>query len=276
VVGGARTPPTLGPVAPVLAVWLDALAGSHDHLCDLVGELEEATLLGPSYDDEWTVAGVLSHLGSGAEIIGGTVDAVVAGEAPPSPESFPGIWARWGAMGPREVRDAALSADGGLIEKLEHLGDALDEFEYTLFGRLRVDAVGLLRVRLSEHALHTWDIAVALDPDARVDPDAVALLVDWLASLAPRLGKAERADLPRPFSVRVSVTEPDRELRLDVADDVTLADARDARPVPPTLHVPAEALLRLVYGRLDPAHAPTVAREERPTLDTLRQVFPGF
>jgi len=41
--------------------------------------------------------------------------------------------------------------------------------------------------------------------------------------------------------------------------------------------MPAEALLRLVYGRLDPGHAPPAqVLSGRVELDLLRQTFPGF
>jgi hypothetical protein len=43
----------------------------------------------------------------------------------------------------------------------------------------------------------------------------------------------------------------------------------------PDLELPADALIRLVFGRLDPDHSPATAAEA-PYLDELRQVFPGF
>lgn len=42
-----------------------------------------------------------------------------------------------------------------------------------------------------------------------------------------------------------------------------------------TVELPAEAFIRLVYGRLDAARTPTV-RTEGIELDDLRAVFPGF
>lgn len=270
-----------------VSVWLDALAGSHDRLSDLVSELDAEGLRRQSYCDGWTIARVLSHIGSGAEILGKSVDAVVAAEEPPSPETFPQIWARWSSLGSREVAEAALSTDGELVEKLEHLGDALEDLEFTLFGAMRVDAIGLLWVRLSEHALHTWDVAVALDPGALVDHDAVTLLLGRLPRAVGRLGRPDRADVARPFTTRVVTSDSDLAFDLEVGDAVTMSpvddeaaegdaggDGSGARPA--VLHLPAEAFLRLVYGRLDPSHAPAVEAQEQTTLDTLRKVFPGF
>lgn len=272
-------------MATEVSVWLDVLAGSHDRLSDLVCDLDEDELRDRSYCDEWTIAQVLSHIGSGAEILGKSVDAVVNGDDPPSRDAFPQIWARWNAMAPREVAEAALSTDGELVEKLENLGDGLDGLEFTLFGVLHVDAVGLLWVRLSEHALHTWDIAVAIDPHALLDRDAVVLLIERLPQAVGRLGKPERAEDPPPFVVRVVTSDPKREYDLEVGDHVSMAPVDGAAPTPRAsgdassnrvLHLPAEALVRLVYGRLDPSHSPSIDPEEQPTLDALRRTFPGI
>jgi uncharacterized protein (TIGR03083 family) len=261
-----------------VSTWLDVLAGSHDRLCDLVGDLNEDSLRQPSYCDDWTIAQVLSHIGSGAEIFAKYVDATVAGDPPPSRDTFPEVWARWNALPPREVAEAAISTDGSFVEKVENLGEALEALEFKLFGVLDVDGIGLLRVRLSEHALHTWDIAVALDPRALVDADAVNLLIDGLPRIAGRLGKAERLDGTRPRAIRVVTSDPGREFDFEIAETVTMTRVGDGGggSSGDVVHLPAEGLLRLVYGRLDPTHAPAVRPDEAATLDALRSVFPGI
>jgi hypothetical protein len=40
--------------------------------------------------------------------------------------------------------------------------------------------------------------------------------------------------------------------------------------------MPAEALLRLAYGRLDPAHTPPAVTGSPADLNQLRNIFPGF
>ena len=120
--------------------------------------------------------------------------------------------------------------------------------------------------------MHAWDIAVALDPTAVIAPDAVDLLIEGLPELAARVGK------PAPEPVTVRTSEPDRRFTLQT-DGVSLepqagtADGADDV----WIELPAEALVRLVYGRLDGVHrgaepvtAPTVS------LDQLRSLFPGF
>jgi hypothetical protein len=133
-----------------------------------------------------------------------------------------------------------------------------------------LDAAGLARMRLGEHAVHTWDVAVALDPAATLAPDAVGLLIDTLGQLAARAGKP--GGIQR--RLHVSTSSPVRHFTLETGDKVTLVASEYSEGLP-ELGLPAEAFVRLVYGRLDPAHTPPV-ETRRADLDDLRQVFPGF
>jgi hypothetical protein len=69
-----------------------------------------------------------------------------------------------------------------------------------------------------------------------------------------------------------TTTKPDNTFTLTVSPEVTFAPGGVGAAHP--LHLPAEALIRLVYGRLDPAHTPAGADD--PRLTALRSVFPGF
>src|SRR5215469_13442567 len=124
-----------------------------------------------------------------------------------------------------------------------------------------------------EHAIHSWDVAVALDPSAKVAPEAAGLLIDTIGQLTARAGQPD-ANKRR---VHVSADDPQRHFTLETGDTVTLepAAAEERDEGGPELRLPAEALVRLVYGRLDPAHTPPV--EARGVdLDELRPIFPGF
>jgi hypothetical protein len=139
-----------------------------------------------------------------------------------------------------------------------------------LYG-MEMDAVGLPRTRLAEHAVHAWDIEVALDPTAQVAPDAVALLIDTLDFIANRAGKPQG----KAIRLHVRTSEPERDLSLRVGDEVELVEGADDT-ADGELRIPAEAFLRLVYGRLDSNHAPPVEiTAPGVTLDDLRGVFPG-
>ena len=49
-------------------IWIAVLRNSHERLASLVSPLTPEQLRGPAYPTEWSIAQVLSHLGSGAEI----------------------------------------------------------------------------------------------------------------------------------------------------------------------------------------------------------------
>ena len=72
--------------------WIGALRHSHDALRATVEPLDEARLRQQSYASEWSIAQVLSHLGSGAEIFGLFLDAGLSGAEPPGGDTFPPIW----------------------------------------------------------------------------------------------------------------------------------------------------------------------------------------
>jgi hypothetical protein len=75
--------------------------------------------------------------------------------------------------------------------------------------------------------------------------------------------------------IAVSTEGPDRRFLLSVGPDgPSLTDAGEG-DIKATLRLPAEAFIRLLFGRLDPDHTPPV-QTEGVDLDLLRQTFPGF
>ena len=254
--------------------WISALRHSHDRLRASVEPLGPDQLTQRSYPTEWTIAQVLSHLGSQAEIFGLILAAGLAGQEPPGPEEFPPIWDKWNAKDPLAQATDALRADQATLERLESMdADERERLHLKLFG-MDIDTAGFARLRLSEHAVHTWDVLVALDPAATLAPDAVALLIDMVGQVAGRSAKPDG----QPRKVRVSTTGPERQFILETGEEVTLTPSDgDATPELglSELRLPAEALIRLVYGRLDEAHTPP-AETAGVELGELRQIFRGF
>jgi uncharacterized protein (TIGR03083 family) len=252
------------------APWLSAVRTSHDRLTSLVKGLDERGLRGKSYDKDWTIAQVLSHLGSQAEIFALFLDAGLTGGEPPAQAAFGPIWDIWNARPPEEQAAESVTANEALISRIESLSpQQLAAFRLAMFG-MDLDAAGLLRMRLSEHALHAWDVAVALDPAARVAPDAVELLIDGLPQMAARIGK----QAAHPAVIAITTTGPARRFTLDTgAVSLSPGDGE----APGSLELTAEALLRLVYGRLDDsAPATGEVRAVNVSLPDLQAVFPGF
>jgi uncharacterized protein (TIGR03083 family) len=254
--------------------WISALRHSHELLLGVVEPLNVDQVEQRSYASEWSIAQVLSHLGSQAEIFGLFLDAGLSGQDPPGAEAFGPIWDTWNAKDPQAQASDALRADAATLERFESLdADEQTRLHLHMFG-MELGTTGLARMRLGEHAVHTWDVAVALDPAATIAPDAVDLLIDTLDQLAGRSAKPDG----KPRKIRVLTSDPERQFTLETGDTVTLAASEDeAAPELglSELQLPAEALVRLVYGRLDADHTPAVD-SAGVDLDELRKVFPGF
>jgi uncharacterized protein (TIGR03083 family) len=251
--------------------WLTVLRASQARLRALVVPLSPTDLRAQSYDTEWTVAQVLSHLGSQAEIFNLFLDAGLSGQQPPGHEAFPPVWDAWNKRTPEQQAHDSLEATDRFIARLAGLSDATLASPIKLFG-MDLLIGDMARLRVAEHAVHSWDIAVAFDPTASIAPDAVALLIDTVAALVARAGKPQG----HAFDLHVHTTAPDRDFVLSLHDTAELRALTGAPPAG-SLALPAEALVRLVYGRLDAAHTPALTLvSDEIALDDLRRVFPGF
>jgi uncharacterized protein (TIGR03083 family) len=256
---------------------IEALQSGHGDLAPLVASLSLEQLEGPSAASEWTVAQVLSHLGSGAVISLATLDAALAGRPNPGGEANQVVWARWNAMGSQQQADEFVAADTALLARYDSIDADTRQTLLVDLGFLpaAVDLATAARFRLSEFALHSWDVRVALTDDATVRPEAVGLLLDQVATMFGWLAKP------------AALQGKPAQLRVDLSDaatvfGVTLSEAGSGLGEVPeapdgVVTLPAEAWLRLVYGRLSPERTPTgVTATGDVSLDTLRQVFPGF
>lgn len=252
-----------------------ALRSTHDLLASLAAGLDEATTTRMSYCSEWTIAQVYSHLGSGAEIGMEWLKAAREHTGPIGQDAMQQIWDRWNALSPQEQVTRAITSDARLVEAYEAMSaEELAAADITLFdGMLQLDGEGLALFRLPEHAVHAWDVAVALDPSARVAPYAVDLLIDSLADRAGWMAKPSGST----WSVRVESTAPERAFVLSATpESVTLENGGSDRP-DGVVRMTSEAFLRLTLGRLDDSNSDGVdVSAAKITLDDLRAVFPGF
>jgi uncharacterized protein (TIGR03083 family) len=253
-----------------------ALRSSHDRLAGLAAGLAAETAGEISYCTGWTVAQVFSHIGSGAEIGLDSLAAAIEHREPMGRDEVSKIWDTWNGRAPLEQVAEAVTANAALVGAYESASDeTLTAARVKLFGMFDLDGYGLARFRLPELAVHTWDIAVTLDPSARVLPDAVELIIDGLPGRIGWMGKPQG----RPWAITVETADPARTFTLTSGDAVTFAPADGTAGAAPdgTLRLPAEAFLRLTFGRLDPANADgTDVSGTSVTLDELRATFPGF
>jgi uncharacterized protein (TIGR03083 family) len=254
--------------------WIAALRNSHDLLSSLVSSLTSDQLRRPSYCRDWNVAQVLSHLGSGAEISLLMLPAALGEAQASGPQAPQPIWDAWNAKTPDQQVADGLISDEKYVQSLEALSDdELGRISLEIFG-MNLDSVGLIRLRLGEHALHTWDAVTSADPAATLSPDAVALLIDNVPQfLAPRLGRPPED----AFRIRIVTTEPDRDYLLIAGEEISMPDwPGDGAGADGEARMPAEALLRLAYGRMDAGHTPAEVVADAADLDRLRSLFPGF
>ena len=245
-----------------------ALETSAAHLRGLVENLDTVQLTTQAYPTKWTIADVMSHIGSGAVIMRRSMEAAVDHTA--VPDGFnQSVWDEWNAKDPHAKAADSLVADRQLLDRIAALTDEQrNEFHVNL-GPMSLDFSRYIGLRLNEHTLHTWDIEVVFDPSATLQDEATAVVIDNLEVIGRFGGKPDGIER----EVIVKTTAPERAYRITTTSDsvslepTTLAEAPDAE-------MPAEAFIRLVYGRLDREHTPDGT--ESATVESLRSVFRGI
>jgi uncharacterized protein (TIGR03083 family) len=250
---------------------IDAQQHTYEGLADRVRRLSDEELIRPSGATDWTVAQVLSHLGSGAEIHLDTLRAALAGHERDN-DLNDAIWARWNAMTPREQADGFLERGRDFVDALAALSSE-ERNSLTVPLSFLPEPAGLdlyVGLRLNEDALHGWDVAVALDENAEIATDVAQVLLELhrgpLAFLLAFTSK------PAPRSVALTVTTPDATLGLALGETAALTDV----PAAPDgeLRLPLPTFLRLLAGRLPVL--PEDALDGDVTPAELQQVFPGY
>ncbi|MFI5043225.1 MAG: maleylpyruvate isomerase family mycothiol-dependent enzyme [Acidimicrobiales bacterium] len=248
---------------------LDALAASVTHLHELAAGFSDDQLESPAYPSEWTVAQVLSHLGSGAVIFNQRIEDGRAGREM-ADDFAPSVWEEWNAKTPSRQRADLLVVDASLLERLQSFTEAeRAEFSVAL-GPMTLDFAESVSLRVNEHVLHTWDVEVPFDDGAVLLQDAVGAVIDRLGMITTFTAKSDGVE--RTIGVRT--TDPDRIMTVNVGSDGvgldSLAPGDDDAGA--DLTMPSESFIRLVYGRLDRDHS-SVGSDD--VLDQLRAMFPG-
>jgi len=214
-------------------------------------EWDDAAWEAPSACAGWAVKDVAAHITEGASRAIPVVRATLAGE--PAPQ----FTAEERAARTREVR-ALPGAE--LATRFPRDVDAV----FLLFEGADEDALAttvvvpagphtlaeLATQRLLEAALHAWDCAAPRDPAAALRPEAAAPLVDYLLGRIGRMATGDVGGLTATYHCALE-GPGGGPLTLALAN----GQATATRGAPPaadvTLTLPAEAWVRLVWGRLD-------------------------
>ncbi len=254
---------------------ISALRFNHEELAALVPGLSSAQLSTTSGAAKWTVAQVLSHLGSGAEIAGAGYRAALDGAPPPGQDLNEVVWDRWNALSPRDQAAGFLEHDTALVDMIEGLPSEQRENFHLDVGFLPtpLDFESVAGMRLGEAAQHGWDVRVALDPAATLDGPSAEVLIDHLMSgLGFMVGFTGKADVLSESAV-VNIERSHVAIAID--DHVSLSQSSNEATA--NFCGEPEAAIRLIGGRLKPQYTPDgVEGSGNVTLDDLRQVFPGY
>jgi len=249
---------------------IELMRRAQDELAALGAALSSEQLTAPSACAEWTVADVLGHLGSAAEnsrrtLVAGVAD-MTANEA---------VWDRWNAMTPQDKATNCVSYGEQLVREFESQDEEARQHRMIDIGFLPmpVDIAFCADLRLSEMALHRWDIEVPFDASAAVSDFLVPVVLDRLPLFAGFFAKP----IGRPLRIGITTLSPDRDYLFELTTEGGTLSEGVSGDLDGSLSLPAEAFLRLTSGRLDPQHTPAgVEVTGAASLDDLRRVFPGY
>jgi uncharacterized protein (TIGR03083 family) len=257
----------------LLDASIAAMRTNHDQLVDLVGTASAEDLRRTSGATDWTVADVLSHLGSGSELwlvrLRAAIEGVEVGEL-----DNHAVWDRWNAMTPEQQAGSFVDAEAALVETLESLdaGQRRDLLVDLGFSPAPSPLSHVVGMRLVEVANHAWDARAGLDAQAALEPSSATLTLQGFAGeLAFMLGFSTK---PTELSEPTVVVADGFTVRIDEAVSVVEGEAQDATA---TFTGPRESVVRLLSGRLRPERTPdAVEVSGNVSLEDLRKVFPGY
>jgi uncharacterized protein (TIGR03083 family) len=245
----------MSPRARVRALGREARAEAAALAADWAGR-DAAAWDAPSACRGWAVRDVAGHLAQGAERAPIVVRHALDGT--PLPELTPDDrTARFRAL--RAMTGPALAAGfprdiDAVFTLLEGADDAALQTVVTVPAGPHT-LVQFANQRLSEAALHHWDVHAPRDPAATLRPEAAALLIDYLLGRMARMVDHEGA---RGLDVtyRCQLEGPGGgPVTLTIRDGTGSAARGTPSAASSTLTLPAEAWVRLVWGRLDLARA---------------------
>ena len=234
----------------------------------------------PSACRGWAVRDVAAHLTQGAEravvVVRHALDGTPAPELSPVDRaararelralSGPALAARF----PRDV-DAVFTLLEGASEQALDTTVTVPAGPHTL--------LQFATQRLSEAALHHWDVRAPTDPRATLRPEAAALFVDYLMGRMARMAHVE-APAQRDLTYRFDLEGPGGgAVTLTIRNGAATATRGAPAEAECTVTMPVEGWIRLVWGRLDLARAldagtVRVAGDRERALE-LPGIFPG-
>ena len=200
-----------------------------------------------SYCSDWQVYQVASHIGSGSRIGGLRLRAWLGKGEPVARETMQQIWGFFDALQPSEMFAAYSDAVREYLEVETTTPDEAGTQEVEGFAGKRPLHVYQL-ARTWELACHSWDVYVARDRSALLDPAAVALLSAGLHQINVPLDR-ERASSLTATPIGFKLTDSGASYTLDPTAERPRLQQGLADNAPLVIEGPAQEIIRLVSGR---------------------------
>jgi uncharacterized protein (TIGR03083 family) len=252
---------------------------TYDRIRAYLDQLPPDGLSAQSACADWKVYQVVSHLGSQPAIHQAVLEAGLRGAPPMTDEQRRAIWDHFDSLGPTEVLPEFRRTNDAYHTLVDSLSDQeLGQAVPWIFGQTPVAMV--IASRLNEQVLHEWDIRWAQDRAATLDKDAVPALleVNVMPARVSGLAKPDRAGQLQGQTVRFRLTDRGDSYDLRLQPDAVALGPSDGGSPALTVDLPAEAFIRLIWGRcpLDQAISSGVVRLDRPELaGALNAALPG-
>ena len=215
----------------------------------------------PSACAAWEVCDVVGHLTLGAEFYASTVARGVQGDtAPPAGAPLPGVRNPQRAIAYRErLGDQLLATFTGRTAHFYQLLQSLSpqDWEKPCYHPLGLrPAQQFITMRLTELAMHAWDIQSALDPTAALFPDSLPVFMELVPRILSLLRMQPDARRLGPLRCHFTVTGavPSQYDMLMTTDQVQM-EPGGVTAADVTCCCDTETFVLLMYGRLTPQAA---------------------
>ncbi len=234
-----------------------------EELKEYLSGLTAAAWSHPSACHRWTVADVLSHLGS--QGFARSITRGLAGDISP-PEGQPPVAEHNEDDFAERIAQRALATrqqqgDGLLdwfnsnldesVQVFERVGpDSWDTLCYWPPGPEPIST--LLDMRIAELTVHAWDVRSVLEPDYHLSDGSIGALIDTVPRAVRRAFRPE-PDLDSPIRYRFSVSSAVSTIVDIVATrEGTRLEPADACEADVTFRCDGETYVLVMYGRVSP------------------------
>jgi uncharacterized protein (TIGR03083 family) len=202
---------------------------------------------------EWTARDVAAHVTDGAERAVVVARAALAGEPVPQYDTAERRRRHAALRGlPGDELAARMQRDlAAVFEQLDGVPAATLHGTTANLGGGPHTLAQFADQRLVETSLHAWDIRAGSDPTATLTPETAAAMIDFVLWRVPRLAHRGDAHGVAPRYLCELEGLGGGPVTLEIGQDGVAATRGAGTGADPTLTLPVEAFIRLVWGRLD-------------------------